>query len=109
MFIKSGAAPSYIKRGSSLFRISSKTAPLGPLKEVDAEIIKADVQDGDYVIMLSDGVSQNVDDTPWLPILLSKEPLGIISEFAESILRCAFENGNISDDMTVTVTKIKLL
>ena len=108
-FIKSGAAPSYIKRGSSLFRISSKTAPIGTVKTIDAERIKADVEDGDYVIMLSDGVSQNVEDTPWLPLLLSKPALDDLGDYAEMILRGAFENGAISDDMTVAVTKIKLI
>lgn len=108
-FIKSGAAPSYIKRGSSLFRISSKTAPLGTLKSLDAEKISADVADGDYVIMLSDGVSQNVEDTPWLPMLLSKPPLENPADYADLILRTAIENQEVKDDMTVAVTKIKMV
>ena len=108
-FIKSGAAPSYIKRGTSLFRISSKTAPLGTVKTIDAERIRAEVEDGDYIIMLSDGVSQNVEDTPWLPLLLSEPPSDDLGDYAEKILRGAFEHGSISDDMTVAVTKIKLI
>lgn len=33
-FYKSGSAPSYVKRGSSIFRIRSRTAPLGDRKSV---------------------------------------------------------------------------
>ena len=42
-FLKSGAAHSYVKRGDSLFRIRSETAPLGLMKQVDAEKIKIEI------------------------------------------------------------------
>ena len=34
---KSGAAPSFIKRGENVFRLHSKTAPIGIMKALDAE------------------------------------------------------------------------
>ena len=105
-FIKSGAAPSYVKRGSSLFRVKSRTAPLGLMKEIDAEKIRIDIKPGDYVIMLSDGVSQNLEDAPWLIELLSKPAKTDPEEYAKWILKGAERELTPNDDMTVLVSKI---
>ena len=105
-FIKSGAAPSYVKRGSSIFRIKSQTAPLGLLSSIDAEKTKLDVKPGDYVIMLSDGVADETDDAPWLLLLLGKAPPASLGDYANLILEEAKRNSKCSDDMTVAVIKI---
>ena len=54
-FIKSGAACSFVKRNSSIFRIRSQTAPIGLLRTIDTEKIRVEIKPGDYVIMLSVG------------------------------------------------------
>lgn len=108
-FLKSGAAPSYIKRKDSIFRIRSETAPIGLMKNVDAERIKAGVEDGDYIIMLSDGVSQSTDDAAWLLELLSKPPKSSVGEYADFILSAAVKSSRFKDDMTVVVAKINKL
>ncbi len=105
-FLKGGAAASYIKRGASLFRIRSKTAPLGLMKTLDAERIRAEIRDGDVVVMLSDGVSQNVEDTPWLIELLSSPAGDDLDAFAGKIIEAAGKHRPAPDDMTVIVTKI---
>ncbi|MBR2343027.1 MAG: SpoIIE family protein phosphatase [Clostridia bacterium] len=110
-FIKSGAASSYIKRsraggGSSLFRIRSHTAPIGLMRDVDAEKIRVEIESDDYIIMLSDGISQNNEDAPWLLELLSQPPKRTVAEYAEFILEGARKNVTPTDDMTVSVTKI---
>ena len=105
-FIKSGAAPSYVKRDSSIFRIKSKTAPLGLMKSVDAERIRVDLESEDYIIMLSDGIAQSAEDTPWLLDLLSKPPKRNIKEYADFILSTALKNMPKNDDMTVVVVKV---
>ena len=108
-FIKSGAAASYIKRGSSVFRIKSHTAPLGVLEGVDAEKIRAEVQNGDLVILLSDGVSGSSEDAPWLLELLASPTPGSLSAFADSILKGAKRNNEDEDDMSVAVVRIREL
>lgn len=105
-FLKSGAAASYVKRGSSIFRIKSKTAPLGLMRNVDAEKIKIDLEGDDYVIMLSDGIGGAAEDTPWLLDLLSKPPKRNLKEYADSILAAALKNLPHNDDMTVAVTRV---
>ena len=79
------------------------------MKKVDAERIRVGVEDGDYIIMLSDGVSQSTEDAPWLLELLSKPPKSTVGEYADFILAAAEKHSKSGDDMTVVVTKIKKL
>ena len=109
VFIKSGAAPSFVKRGSSIFRIRSETAPIGLMSSIDAERMRVEIKDGDYVIMLSDGVSSSPEDAPWLIELLAEDPKPTLKEYAEHILSAAVRNSRTGDDMTVLVTRIQEL
>lgn len=55
-FVKAGAAPSYILRGSELTQIDSRSLPAGLLPTLEPEIFRCSVQPGDLIIMLSDGL-----------------------------------------------------
>ena len=106
LFVKSGAAPSYVKRGKSIFRIRSETAPIGLMRSLDAEKIRVEVKEGDAVIMLSDGVSASVEDSAWLLSFLAREEVYGVEEYAKRILDLAAKKNRIRDDMTVSVIKI---
>ncbi len=111
-FIKSGAAPSYVLRDGKLFRISSSTLPIGITREIRAEEIRFELEAGDTVVLLSDGIaegsSQDYDDTLWLADLLTSAPIETdsIAAMCEKILRAAQENHQRTDDMTVAMLKI---
>ena len=111
-FIKSGAAPSYIKRSSkarssdSLFRIRSRTAPIGLLRDIDSERIRVELFDEDVIVMLSDGIT-GAEDSGWLPKLLAKPIKGDLTDYANLILSEAMKNTSPTDDMTVAVTRIQ--
>lgn len=105
-FIKSGAAPSFIKRGTSLFRIRSETAPIGLLSSVDSERIKVEVKCDDIVILMSDGVCGSPEDAPWLMELLGKTPPRRLKEYADAILAAAAKHHGRKDDMTVLVLRV---
>ena len=105
-FIKSGAAPSFIKRGTSLFRISSRTLPMGVLGGVDAEEIRSDVHAGDTVFMFSDGVCDGHDGAAWLIELLGGNLPQGAEQIAEYVLKRSAEQGRGTDDMSVVVLKI---
>lgn len=107
IFIKSGAAPSFVKRGSSIFRIRSQTAPIGLMESIDSEKIKVDLRIGDHLIMLSDGIADESDDAPWLLLLLGEEALSSPEAYARKILCEAIKNVGTRDDMTVAVIKIE--
>lgn len=105
-FLKSGAAPSFVKRGNSLFRIRSETAPIGLLSAVDSERIKVEVKCDDLVLLMSDGICGAPEDAPWLLELLGKAPPRRLKEYADSILAAAVKHHGRTDDMTVIVLRI---
>ena len=104
-FIKSGAATSYVRRGNDVFRIRSKTMPIGLLKSIDAEKINFDLCDGDVIVMLSDGVSQVPEDAPWLLSLLTEGWDSNLPTMADKIIEAARAEGR-ADDMTVGLCRI---
>ena len=65
-FVKSGAAPSYVIRGDSAFRIESGTYPVGIVREAESEQINFMLRDGDVVVLLSDGVAADLDEALWV-------------------------------------------
>ncbi len=105
-FLKSGAAPSFIKRGNSLFRIRSETAPIGLLASVDSERIKVEVKCDDLILLMSDGVLGAAEDAPWLMELLGKAPPRRLCDYADAILSAAVRHHGRSDDMTVLALRI---
>ncbi len=56
-FIKSGAAQTLILRGGKLYGVSCRTFPLGILSGIDVQIIPFHLEEGDVILMMSDGVS----------------------------------------------------
>ncbi len=106
MFLKSGAAISYVKRDSSIFRIRSETAPIGLMRTIDTERVRVEIKPEDYVIMISDGISQSGEDVTWLLELLSKPVRRPLSELAELILAEAKARSKNGDDMSVIALKI---
>jgi len=106
LFIKSGAAPSYVKRGKSIFRVRSETAPIGLMKSVDAEKIRVEIKSGDIVIMLSDGVASSIEDSAWLLSYLAKDEPRDMEEYAKEIARLAAKKQGCRDDVTVSVVQI---
>ncbi|MBR3645907.1 MAG: SpoIIE family protein phosphatase [Lachnospiraceae bacterium] len=59
---KMGAACTYIKRGNWVECIKSVSLPMGALQNVEPETVTKKLYDGDFIIMVSDGVIESVDD-----------------------------------------------
>lgn len=107
-FIKSGAAPSFVIRRGQLYRIHSKTIPVGIMRALDAEAVSFDLLAGDTVIMMSDGVTGSYEESPWLYDLLTDGIKGIESPeaLARTVADTAAENTGREDDITVCVLKV---
>lgn len=110
-FAKIGAATTFIKSGEKIETIKSTSLPVGILRNVEIEQSKRDLEDGDLVIMVSDGILESRADLikkeDWiineLKMLQTKNP----QEIAEHILNMALCNLECNkDDMTVLVFKI---
>lgn len=107
-FIKSGAAPSFVIRGGQLYRLHSKTVPVGIMRALDAEAISFNLEDGDTVIMMSDGVTGSYEECPWLYDLLCSGLMNIDNPAAAAriIGEAAVKNTGRDDDITVCVMKV---
>ena len=111
MFVKVGSACSYIKRQHLVDRISSGNLPLGIFQKPDTETVGRTLMDGDYVIMVSDGIldalSQGIGED-MLSELIGGSSLENPGEMANAILNFCIHQcrGHIRDDMTVLVIGI---
>lgn len=105
-FFKCGAAPTYVYRNDSLFKLRSRTMPLGILSETDARVLDFELNDGDVVVMMSDGVTGGKEECPYLFDLLRQNIDSAGSaRTAELIMKYAKCNGS-NDDITVAVMRV---
>ncbi len=107
-FVKSGAAPSFVLRDGRLFRLQSKTVPIGIVRALDAEMIKFEAESGDVIVMLSDGVVRSFEDCPWLYDLLcdEREWTSDAEAMARKIVKHAIKNG-AEDDITAGIVMVE--
>ena len=105
-FLKSGAAPTYVKRGKSVFYLDSNTAPVGILREIDAKEINFDVKAGDTIVMVSDGVTDGDAERTWLLDRIEEEACTDPAAFAQDLVARAADE-NRPDDVSVIVIRIE--
>ena len=102
---KCGAAPTYLLRRGTTTRFFSRTAPVGILEVLDAERLAFDVEVGDVIVQVSDGVTGGEEECPWLADMLVTRFDGDADRFARRVLARAGEEGR--DDLSILVTEIK--
>ena len=107
--IKSGAAPSFVIRDGSIFRISSGTIPVGIAAPLSSEQVRFTPEDGDVIVMMSDGVAQSLEDCAFLADLIIGQWCEDLGVLADKILRGAAERSERRDDMTVGLCRVKKL
>jgi stage II sporulation protein E len=106
-FYKCGAAPTYIFRDGSLFKIRSHTVPIGIIGTPDTRKLGFDVNVGDVIVMVSDGITQGKEECPWLFDLLRTQSERCDPErLADLIVKYA-KGEECSDDISVLVIKLK--
>ena len=105
-FIKSGAAPSFVVRGPNVYKISSRTVPVGIIRSLDAEETTITLYEGDVVVLVSDGVTRSEEDCAWLYSMLAACGDKPIADTASDILREADRRSGRGDDATVCVMRI---
>ncbi len=105
-FIKSGAAPTYVKRGKNIFYLDAKTAPLGILSEIDAKQIDFEVKHGDLIVMVSDGITDGNNECVWLLDLLDTTTEQDPTVLARRIVASASERG-CTDDLSAVVLRVE--
>lgn len=107
-FQKIGAAVSFHKREGMVEKIWIENLPLGAFGTVDLDVARCRMEEGDYIIMMTDGIlegliaiGQEERLTDFISRLTTKNP----REMAQRILKYCISlcRGNIQDDMSVLV------
>ena len=112
-YIKNGAAPTFIKNNKNVDIIKSIALPTGILNNIDLVVFDRDLEDGDIIVMCTDGiVESNKEYTNreiWVKNILEDMETENVQKIADIILKEAVDNnyGKAEDDMSVIVVKIK--
>ena len=105
--IKIGGAATYIRRGKWLECVEAKTLPIGMLQRVDYDFTGKKLYDGDYIIMMSDGVLDAVrpeERAEFLQQIIGEDPGQNPQVIAGRILNASLLLQNFEPrDMTVLV------
>lgn len=110
--IKTGAPATFIKKKDGVKIVNSQSLPVGILKDVDFNIYEEYLEDGDIIIMMSDGILEANKETDNIENWMKDSILSIDSlnpkTIANQILNIAQDvsGERIEDDMTVLVTKV---
>ncbi len=110
--IKTGAVSTFIKRKDNVEVINSQSLPVGILKDVDFQVYETFLEDGDFLIMMSDGLleanTEVENKEKWMKDIIMNLDTINPETLANSILQISEEvsSDNIRDDMTVLVTKM---
>ena len=111
-FIKNGACPTFIKRRGKVEILKSIALPTGILDNIDLIEYNYELQDGDIIVMCSDGVLDSSKDylnkELWIQELLEEIETDGSQRIADILLNEARDNdfGKEKDDMTVIVCRI---
>ncbi|MCI9031784.1 MAG: SpoIIE family protein phosphatase [Clostridia bacterium] len=105
--IKIGSPPMRIKRGSGVARIGGGSLPLGALEEITPYSESVRLEEGDMIVMVSDGVEDAFDDGA-LEALISAQSTLNPQTLSRAVLDTALKNygGVQRDDMTVLCGRI---
>ena len=108
---KAGASTTFIKRENQVEGIRSTSLPLGVVAKLEVDQVEAQLQDGDYIVMVTDGVmdalpvgEQDLIMKMIIEGTSSQNPKEMAHHILEQVLTCS---GEVPlDDMTVLVVGI---
>lgn len=112
-FIKNGACPTFVKRNDKIEVLKAVALPTGILNNIDLVEYNYDLQDGDVILMCSDGILDSVTQYQnkelWIEEMLEDIETEDSQRIADLILQEAIDNcyGKEKDDMTVIVCKVQ--
>ncbi|MCA1032824.1 stage II sporulation protein E [Bacillus timonensis] len=111
--LKIGSTPSYVKRGDKIIKLQASNLPMGIIEDFEVDVVSEQLKAGDLLIMMSDGIFEGPKHVEnydvWMKRkikeLQTEDPQEVADLIMEEVIRT--RAGQIEDDMTVVVTKIK--
>lgn len=110
-FIKTGGAPSFIKKDGGVVVVDAESLPVGMIQKVDKASITEKLTLNDMVILTSDGLL-DVDskmDIEWLKKVIEQSDITEPQAMAEYLMNKAISisGGRLKDDITILVAQMK--
>ena len=112
-FMKNGACPTFVKNKKDVNVVKSISLPAGILDKIDLALYDKDLEDGDIIVMCTDGVLESNAEYEnkeiWVKNMLEQFETENVQKIANIILKESIDNnfGKPKDDMTVIVAKVK--
>ena len=106
--LKAGASSTYLKKGTAVERISSSSLPIGVMHSIEIESVERTLENGDFVVMVTDGIldalpvgEQDLILETIIKGTNSSNPKELAHHILEQVLSWTAEEP--MDDMTVLV------
>lgn len=106
VFAKNGAAPTYVVREGTVYKLHAGTMPLGIIKETSHQLLRFRMHPGDVVVMVSDGITAGNDECPWLVDLLSSPMPENMDSLRRDIIKRALTAGS-EDDLSAIAIRVE--
>lgn len=112
-FMKIGSTPGFIKRGDEVFMLAAANPPIGILNQIDIDPVEMELQPGDLLIMMTDGVYEAprhvMNKDAFMNRMIAEIDTRHPQDFADTLLEkmVRYHQGRIGDDMTVLVSKVE--
>lgn len=109
--IKAGASSTFIKKKNSVEHLSSTSLPIGVMNHIEIDSVKRQLEDGDFVIMVTDGVLDALpvgEQDILLETIIQGSEIANPKEMAHHVLEqvLAWTGKEPADDMTVMAVGI---
>lgn len=107
-FIKNGACSTYIKTKEGVQIIKDASIPVGMSNSVKSVTYDKDLEEGDMVLICSDGVQDSGEEN-WLKNILEKLQTENVQKIADIIIKESIDNnfGIAKDDMTIIIARVR--
>lgn len=104
--VKTGACPTYLKRGDEVILAENGSLPAG-IRSKKPYVKTLHLCDGDILLMISDGVTEALPEEDWVYRILRRHPSTDLSETVDLLASTAYEASRDNpDDITVLGVKI---
>ena len=104
--VKAGACSTFIKRGDEIEEVSDISLPIGVLQEIEVNVIEKQLESGDFVVMLTDGIMDALpagEQENYVKLFLKETQIQNPTELAHYLMGKVLEiSGEVpADDMTI--------